>query len=193
MDNFTIKQALKIFGLTSGIFSALEIKKTYKRLTMKYHPDREGGSKELMQALLQAWNILKGLSEVNASEIFAKDEQYNANYSKQYANDAIIEKLKEALAAFKDFDSLDLEVCGVWLYLHTDLRGEQHKATREEMKTAGWKWAKNKGCWVFNPESEKTKRSARRTGWNMDKIRATHGSSKYKGKNKQNRLSFAQA
>ncbi|ALA24357.1 hypothetical protein AVI51_15095 [Piscirickettsia salmonis] len=175
MEKVTIKQALKIFALTQGCYTAQEIKTTYKRLTLKYHPDR-GGEKEVMQAILKAWEILKELQEVNIDDFFGKAELCD-----DYNDDAMIEKIRAAIVPLKDIKTPDVEVCGIWLYLHTDLRGEEMKKIRESLKEFGWAWGNKKKCWYYNPEPSRVKRSARRTGWGLDKIRGTYGSSKYKG------------
>ena len=45
MDDMTYEKALNILGLSKG-FSEAELKKAYRRLAMKYHPDRNPGNKD---------------------------------------------------------------------------------------------------------------------------------------------------
>lgn len=55
----TVDQALGVLGLTSTDLGDLtKIKKTYKELSKKHHPDA-GGTKERQQQLNAAWDVLK--------------------------------------------------------------------------------------------------------------------------------------
>ena len=45
MNDMTYEKALNILGLSKG-FSEAELKKAYRRLAMKYHPDRNPGNKD---------------------------------------------------------------------------------------------------------------------------------------------------
>ncbi|QGP61587.1 chaperone protein DnaJ (plasmid) [Piscirickettsia salmonis] len=80
MEKFTIKQALKVFGLSEGKHSAKEVKLIYRRLSMRYHPDREDGSAELMKAINQAWNVLSAVGDISASDYF-NDTDSETSYS----------------------------------------------------------------------------------------------------------------
>lgn len=186
MDKFTVKQAIKIFALAEGVYTAKEIKAAYRRLSMQYHPDRENGNVELMQAINQAWNVLSLVGDIDTNDYFGDQSPGN-----DYIDDAILQKLKEAVEALKGFQSPDIEVCGVWLYLHSDLRGDQHQEVRASIKAAGWRWSNKKKTWYYNPEPDNKKRSKRRTGWGFDKIRDTYGSNKYKGSHGDKYLNHA--
>lgn len=174
MEKFTIKQALKVFGLGEGEYTAKEIKFMYRRLSMRYHPDRKDGNAELMKAINQAWEVLSAIGDISANDYFNDWES-----TESYADDAIIQKLKKAIEALQGFANPDIEVCGVWLYLHSDLRGNNYKEIREAIKTAGWRWSVKKSVWYFNPEPKKVKRARHRKDWAFDEIRSTYGSNKY--------------
>lgn len=65
--NESIAEAMKILGLKTG-FTAHELKKAYKRESMKYHPDRGGNNPEHIKKLMElkfkevvsAYNYLEG-------------------------------------------------------------------------------------------------------------------------------------
>ena len=50
--NESIAEAMKILGLKTG-FTAHELKKAYKRESMKYHPDRGGNNPEHIKKLME--------------------------------------------------------------------------------------------------------------------------------------------
>lgn len=53
-----IKEAYKILGIAENS-SKEDIKKAYKSLVVKYHPDKEGGSEEKMKEINEAHNFLQ--------------------------------------------------------------------------------------------------------------------------------------
>ncbi|ALT18973.1 hypothetical protein [Piscirickettsia salmonis] len=135
-----------------------------------------------MKAINQAWNVLSEIGDINASDYFSDND--NTDF---YSDDTIINQLKKAIEALNNLVNPDLELCGVWLYLHSDLRGENYKKTRELMKVAGWRWSTKKSVWYYNPEPQKVKRTKHRRGWELDKIRGTYGSNKYHDQAKKSR------
>ncbi|MGL6170568.1 DNA-J related domain-containing protein [Vibrio misgurnus] len=54
----TRSQALRLFELSEAA-NALEIRKTWRRLALRWHPDRDNGSAERFRILCEAWNILR--------------------------------------------------------------------------------------------------------------------------------------
>jgi len=66
--NESIAEAMEILGLKTG-FTAHELKKAYKRESMKYHPDRGGKNPEHIKKLMElkfkevasAYNFLEGI------------------------------------------------------------------------------------------------------------------------------------
>jgi len=54
----SVEDALNFMGLDWDSLSESKLKKTFRRLSKQYHPDRPGGSHEMMQALNEAYQIL---------------------------------------------------------------------------------------------------------------------------------------
>lgn len=75
-----LEKALKLFGITD-LASETEssIKKKYRKLMTKYHPDNQGGSTELAASVSSAYSLLKETLEKISSYIAAevKTENYN--------------------------------------------------------------------------------------------------------------------
>jgi len=57
-NDFNRAQALKLFELTSDA-SPVEIRKTWRKLALRWHPDRDNGNAERFRILCEAWNILR--------------------------------------------------------------------------------------------------------------------------------------
>ncbi len=51
-------QALRLFELPSDA-SSVEIRKTWRRLALRWHPDRDNGNAEKFRILCAAWNVLR--------------------------------------------------------------------------------------------------------------------------------------
>ncbi|MUI54229.1 DNA-J related domain-containing protein [Aliivibrio fischeri] len=51
-------QALKLFGLSESATSK-EIRRQWRKLGMKHHPDRESGDANTFRIMCEAWNILR--------------------------------------------------------------------------------------------------------------------------------------
>lgn len=57
-------QALNLFELPENA-CAIEIRRKWRKLALRWHPDREGGDSEQFRLLCEAWNVLR----VNSSTI----------------------------------------------------------------------------------------------------------------------------
>jgi len=51
-------QALRLFKLPVEA-TQIEIRKTWRKLALKWHPDRDNGNAETFRVLCEAWNILR--------------------------------------------------------------------------------------------------------------------------------------
>lgn len=151
-----LQDALNVLGLTGSNITLEQAKAAYRRASQKFHPDRNPGGLQMMQAVNAAWQVLQGLDwdrPVNA------EPSANADYG---------DALNAAINAVVDLAGLRLEVCGAWVWVSGDTK--THKAA---LKAAGFFWASKKFMWYFRPPEW---RSSNRGQWDMDKIREVHGS-----------------
>ena len=145
----TVQEALEIFGLAINA-SQQEIKSHYKSLSRKFHPDL-GGSDEMMKLINNAYDILKKYSDgVGGSTI----------------DSSMIEKLNAVINKIKKFD-ITIEIVGSWVWVS----GNTY-AVKEDLKSAGFKFAPKKKMWFFAPYQ--TKRVWTKSS--MDDIRNKYGS-----------------
>lgn len=152
-----LQEALNVFGLSGEITLEL-VKKAYKKLSFKYHPDRTGNSDEMMKLINAAFALISGNAH-RLSEGFTHDEDAY-DYGAQFC---------DALDMLKTLDGLELEIIGNWIWITGDTR--PHK---DALKTAGCRWAPKKKCWYFRPEEHRCLYNRR--SHSMDEIRDMHGS-----------------
>ena len=164
-----IQTALSLLGLNNGQFSAQEIKKAYKKASIKFHPDRNPAGLTMMQSINEAWETLKNLESAAADGTCQSD---------------LGDALNAALKAVLDLDGLNVELCGSWIWVTGDT-----KTHKEAIKAAGYFWAKKKAAWYFRPADSAKKKGGK--SWDMDKIRGNHGSKMMKGQRSSGRRTIA--
>lgn len=129
-----------------------ELKKQYKKLAMKYHPDR-GGSTEQMQELNSEYDMLfKMLNKENSTEIG--------------------EEFREIIEKIININDIDIEICGTWIWIS----GNTY-SVKDILKENGFKWASKKGMWYWRSE-ENAVRSKKKLS--IEEIRKKYGSDKIK-------------
>ena len=152
-----INEALNLLNLSQNV-SKDDIKKAYKKMAIKYHPDRNPAGAEVMKAINAAFEFLSNLE----GETFTHTDAENAyNFA---------EELAEIIAELKKLHGVIIEVCGNWLWLSGETRN--HKDT---LKSLGCFWAAKKLKWYYRPAEHKSKKH--RKAWDMEEIRSKYGSS----------------
>ena len=162
MMNSKIESALRLLGLHGLDVNEASIKLAYRKACSKFHPDK-GGSNEMMKAVNDAYETLKGYESSLEGE--------SVDFSE---GDTYPDELNEALNVALSLSGLIVEVCGIWIWVTGDTK--EHK---EALKEAGFKWAKKKVAWHFRPMDYKSKG---RGNWDLEKIRENHGSKQFKQK-----------
>jgi hypothetical protein len=152
-----IQEALNVFGL-SGELTEKDIKKAYKCLAIKYHPDKNPLGGELMKAVNAAFDFLMANFE-KVNQYQSADENAHYNYG---------EELENVLNILSSLLGVIYEVIGNWVWISGDTR--EHKETLKEM---GCKWAAKKKQWFYRPEEHKS--SYNRREHSIDEIREMYG------------------
>ena len=113
--------AYRIFDLEKGTrVSTIEVKKLYKKLAIKHHPDT-GGNAKLMQGLNEAYKVLLSEAEVNGRRIRPTG---NRTPGEQTSND---EEIGEEFYSYSA--AADSEILG-WLR-EEQIRQREEKLRRE--------------------------------------------------------------
>jgi curved DNA-binding protein CbpA len=157
-----INEALNVLNL-NGTVSMEDIAKAYKRLAIKYHPDRNVAGGELMKIINSAYEFLKSL---DLDSVTHTDEKNAYNYS---------EDLEVVIDEVLKMNGVIIEVCGNWVWLS----GET-KTYKEQIKDLGFFWASKKTQWYYRPSDHKSQRHKK--SWKMEEIRSKYGSSIIKSK-----------
>ncbi|NNH97779.1 J domain-containing protein [Pasteurella multocida] len=151
-----INEALNLLNL-SGKVTKDEITKAYKKMAIKYHPDRNPAGAEVMKAINTAYEFLKSL---NSDTIEHTDSQNAYDFSIELSS--VIEAVQQMLG-------VTLEICGNWIWLSGNT-----KEYKDALKELGFKWAPKKKMWYYRPEEHRSRKHSRT--WDMDEIREKFGS-----------------
>ena len=132
-----------------------ELKKAYRKLAFKHHPDK-GGDESTMKAINAEYENL--FKKLNVADGATGESKYNMN-----------DGFREMINKIINLDGLEIEICGKWVWVSGNTR--EHK---DALKEAGFFWASKKKMWYWRPEEAKIRRS---TGIkDMDYIRHVYGS-----------------
>ena len=151
-----------------------QLRRQYKELIRKYHPDNVNGSTEATQDINSEYDklfkVLKDNHESKSTDKTANSTAYTqSEYSNMYdkQND---KALREILQKIINFDGIEIELVGSWLWVS----GNTFKY-KKDLKELGFKWASQKKMWYWKSEAyhKKSKQSL-----SMEDIRSYYGSTK---------------
>lgn len=145
-----------------------ELRKVYRDLLKKYHPDCPGGSTEATQQINaeyeQLFKVLKNRHESKATGAENKKASYD-NMKYDFSEDA---RLREMLQKVIHFSDITIEIIGAWIWI-----GGNTYQYRKELKDLGFKFAGNKKMWFWHSEAFRKKSNK---ALSIDDIRNYYGS-----------------
>lgn len=119
-----------------GIKTVEELRRKYRALLKKYHPDKAGGNLEITQEINDEYDRMYAL---------LKDRHEGADDGDN--DDAVLnEKIKEILQKIAHFD-MDIEIIGKWVWCF------QAYEYRQQLKELGFRWAAKKKAWIWHEGS----------------------------------------
>ena len=145
-----------------------EVKKLYKELALKYHPDRGGDTATMQQINLEYESICK-----NPAFEFAKQ-------TAQDQHDFL--KYPEIINQIIRFQGVFIELIGNWIWLS----GNTYPY-RKEIKELGFYFAPKKLMWYYRPPDYK---SSNKKPQSIEEIRLKYGSDVIDSKRKPKGLAF---
>ena len=127
-----------------------ELRKQYKNLLKKYHPDNVGGSEEATKAINNEYETLfKALKNVHTKTAEDTTRQTYDNMKWDFAED---ETLRNMLSKVIQLVGVNITIVGNWIWIDGDTY--PHKATLKEL---GFKWAHEKKKWYWHSETFRKK------------------------------------
>jgi len=140
--------------------TAEEVKAIYKKLAMKYHPDR-GGDVEIMKAVNSLYDeYFERLKHVHKTKDGKRYEKETNETSSMFKD--IIDKLLR-------MNGVEIEIIGCFIWVSGNT-----KPHKEEIKALGFRWHSKKKVWYKAPDGYRKK--SRKT-YSMETIRTMYGTS----------------
>jgi len=144
-----------------------ELRKQYKELLKKYHPDNENGSEEITKAINNEYEYLFKLLK-NKHENQNASKEKKTTYDNRKYDFSEDEKLRDILQKVIYFSDITIEIIGNWIWI-----GGNTYQYRNDLKNLGFKFAGQKKMWYWHSEAFR-KRSKK--ALSMDDIRDFYGS-----------------
>ncbi|MGL5381745.1 DnaJ domain-containing protein [Clostridium sp.] len=143
-----------------------ELKKEYRKLVIKYHPDNADGDEEIIKTINNEYDIL-------FNELKNKHNKYK---TQEMADD-----FKDIINKIVRCEGISIEIIGNWVWVTGNT-----KEYKDILKEAGFFWASKKAAWYWRADKYKSSGRGKQT---LDEIREKYGSDKVKTqKNREGRL-----
>ncbi|MCL2592149.1 MAG: molecular chaperone DnaJ [Defluviitaleaceae bacterium] len=145
--------------------TAEELKRVYKKLAVKHHPDNGGDTEKMKVVNSEYFELFEKLKKIHTN---AEGEQYTKETNE--TPEEFINIINELIR----FDKILIEIIGSFIWVS----GET-KPYKEQLKALGFKWSSNKLSWYLAPKDYK-KRNHK--NYSMDDIRGMYGSKEVENK-----------
>ena len=140
-----------------------ELKKQYKQLVFKHHPDKGGKTSDMQEINAEYDSLFARLKNVHKS---ADGKTYTAREETKETPEAFREILEKLI----HLDGIEIEICGSWLWI----TGNTY-ANRDTLKSLHFQYSKNKNAWYYHEEGY---RKLSRKSFTLEQIRDLWGSEK---------------
>lgn len=146
-----------------------ELRKQYKELLKRYHPDNANGSTEATQEINAEYDrlfkVLKDRHESKSAD--SKENNTKTDFNNMKYDFSEDQRLREMLNKIIGFHGITIEIIGNWIWAFDSY------GYRKELKELGFKYAGNKKAWYYHTE---TFRKKSHKTLSMDDIRNYYGS-----------------
>lgn len=139
----------------TNITTLEELKKEYRKLAMKYHPDvsKIGNATEHMKQINKQYD-----------DLFEQLKQGNKHTENEH-----VSTYKDIINNLIKYNDLTIDIVGSWLWVH----GKGTYAAKDALKEYGFRWSKSKKKWYYFNGIKDSKRMRGRKSY--DQIVAMHG------------------
>lgn len=139
-----------------------ELKKAYRTLAMRNHPDIKGGSVQAMQEINNEYDelfaVLKDRHETATGTTYTAKEQTSETP----------EQFKTIINKIIGLDNITIEIIGSWIWV-----GGNTYPHKETLKSVGFKWGSAKKMWYWHSDNY-TKKSKKK--FSIEEIKDLYGS-----------------
>ena len=139
--------------------TAEELKKKYRELVFKHHPDQGGNTEDMKKVNAEHKKLFAKVGHIHTN---SKGERY------EKAPNETAEQFVEIMNTLIRFERVLIEICGTFIWVSGDT-----KPYKEQLKEMGFRWSANKLNWYLAPKDFR-KRSQR--DFSMSDIRDMFGS-----------------
>jgi hypothetical protein len=161
------KEALEFFGVVDGECDKKGIKSIYRKLSLRYHPDKKDGDERKFKVLGEAYLLLQdqydficNVVRTEEQEMFEADPRYWQCFG---------EEMETAFLSIWKLEGIVIEICGVWIWL----TGETYPH-KNVLKSSGCLFSGKKKAWYWRTKQKKSYYS--RGKYSLDQIRSRYGS-----------------
>lgn len=148
------------FEFFANCKNVFEVKKLFKKLVLKHHPD-QGGCLQTMKRLNNEYQIaLKSFDGVQL-----EDKIYN--YKEKEENE-----LMNIINELQKYRGLEIDLIGYWIWISGDT-----KPIKENLKSLGCKWHSKRKIWFYKPLEWKSRHYNSKS--DLAGLAAKYGSSRF--------------
>lgn len=153
-----------------------DVKKTYRRLALEYHPDLTGGTteEEMKEINSEYEKAFERFKNVHSNDNSNKANQSSNDTTSDYNAAETPEMFRDIINGLIHCDGVQIDIVGSWVWLTGNTF-----AYKDTIKGLGFKWASKKKAWYWH-SGEFTKR--RHSKMSLDDIKNKYGCQSFKGK-----------
>ena len=137
-----------------------ELKKQYKKASLKYHPDVGGSNEEMKELNAEYTELFEKLKDVHVNS------KTRETYRK--ATTETPQQFIEIIDKLIRFEGITIEIIGSFIWVSANT-----KPYKEKLKEMGFKWSAQKLSWYLAPKDYKRKS---RKVYDLNEIREMFGS-----------------
>ena len=117
-----------------NVNSIAELRKQYRELLKRYHPDNPGGSVEITQEINREYDAL--FERLNREDTESQDPHYSTEENQQF---------KEILQKIIPFN-IEIEIIGCWIWCFNCY------GYKDRLKELGFRWAPKRKAWIWHAD-----------------------------------------
>ena len=138
-----------------------ELKKQYKHLAIKHHPDLGGNTADMQEINAEYDRLFEKLKNTHST---ADGKTYTAKAdTTETATD-----FKDIINKLIHFNGIHIEICGSWIWI-TGCTIDY----KDELKQMQFRWSKSKKAWYYH--RDEYRKTTKKT-YSLDEIRDLYGS-----------------